>query len=133
MIQTCKNRQTKWTKRLLVHDERLFTLNFFISYSSKKLPPQLADTSQTHLVTAPLGIKSAYRACNNLIACNHPVPVRYPASHVDWMPTIWNTKFQQQDQIKANRTAPTILIHCMIFRRAHQILQHYVCSVLQVL
>ena len=52
-----------------------YSLNFFINYSSKKLPPQFADTSQLHLVTVPLGIELAYRACNNLIVHSHPVPV----------------------------------------------------------
>jgi hypothetical protein len=44
--------QMKWTKRPLVHNDR-YSINFFTNYSSKELPPQLADTSQLHLVTLP--------------------------------------------------------------------------------
>ncbi len=64
----------KWTKGLLVHNERLFMFNSLTNYSSKKLTPQLADTSQLHSVTVTLGIILAYRACKNLIAHGHPVP-----------------------------------------------------------
>ncbi len=107
-----------------------YSLNFFTCYSSKKLPPQLANTSQPHPVTVPSGIQLAYRAQNNLIAVIHPVPVASPASHVDWMPTSWNSKFQQQDQIDANRTLHIVLIYCTIYH-SHQIL--YVCSIPRML
>jgi hypothetical protein len=39
-------------KRHLVHNNRLLIF-FFTDYSAKELPPQLADTSQPHLVTLP--------------------------------------------------------------------------------
>jgi hypothetical protein len=67
MIRTCANTQTKWTKRLLVHKERLFTFNVFTNNSSKKLPPQLADPSQPHSVTVPLSVSSHLRVPNYTI------------------------------------------------------------------
>jgi hypothetical protein len=106
-----------------------YSLNFCTNCSSKKSPPQFADTSQPHSVTVPVGIELVYMACNNLIACSHLVPWQSPASHVDWMPTNWNSKFPQQARIKANRTAPIVLIYCTIYRRPHQILQRYICSI----
>ena len=128
MIQTCTNMQTKWTNRPLVNNNN-YSLNFFIKYSSKTLSPQFANTSQPHLVTVPMGIKLVYRACNDMITHSHPVPVRSPATHVYQIPTSWNSKFPQQDQIEANRTAPIVLIYCSIYRRPHQILQCYICGV----
>ncbi len=110
-----------------------YLLNYFTNYSPEWLPPQLANTSQPHSLTVPLGIKSAYRACNSSIACSHAVPVWLPATHVDRMPTSWNSEFPQQDQIETNRTVPIILIHCTIYHRAHQILKHYVWGIPRVL
>jgi hypothetical protein len=110
-----------------------YSLNFFTNYSSKKFPPQFADTSQLHLVTVPLGIELAYRACNNLIAHSHPVPVQSPATHANRMPTSWNSEFLQQDQIEAKRTAPIVLVYCTIYRRPHQILQCYICGIPRML
>jgi hypothetical protein len=127
------HKYAKWTKRLLVHNEQLFTFNVLTNYPSKMLRPQLADTSQPHLVTVPLAIEVAYRACNNWIAHSHLVPVQSLASHEHWMPTSWNSEFQQQDRVEANRTAPIVWIHCTIYHRAHQILQRYVCGVPRML
>jgi hypothetical protein len=118
----------KWTKRPLLHNDN-YSFNFFIKYSSNKLSPQSADTSQPHLVTVPVCIKSAYRTCNNSIARSHLVPVQSPATHVDRVPTSWNSEFPRQDQIKANRTAPIVLIYCLIYRGPHQILQCYICGI----
>ncbi len=95
----------------------------------KSYPLNFANTSQPHSVTVPVSIKLAYRTCNNLIACIHLVPVRSPATHVDWMPTSWNSGFLRQDQIEANRTAPIVLIYCLIYYRLHQILQCSICGI----
>jgi hypothetical protein len=103
--------------------QQLSAINNYLLISSKKLPPRPADTSQPHLVKVSFDIKLAYGACNNLIACSHPVLIHFPELHVHWMPTSWNPKFLQQDRIKANETVPIIWIHCRIYRRTHQIMQ----------